>query len=174
MPQFNADNAYHGPPDPRRLQTLLARYEKAVGGFRAYRSTAQSLATGAVVNFNTDTGTGFDYSGWLDTATNVGRFTPLIAGVYDFSWAVQSNVALAADTFWVALLAKNGTQVSTGSISFQRGTAGIRSVGSDRQEANGTTDYFEVVLVHSVGAATALSATSAGTYFSGHYVGGKP
>jgi hypothetical protein len=154
-----------------RLQTLLARYEKAVGGFRAYRNAAQSRTTGQVVEFDTES---FDYSGWFDVTTNVGRFTPLIAGIYDFSWAVQAGVAITADQFWVALLRKNGTACSTGSITFQRGTAGVRSVGSDRQVANGTTDYFDVEIVHNTGASTALSATSAGTYFSGHYVGGKP
>jgi hypothetical protein len=153
-----------------RLQTLLARYEKAVGGFRAYRGTAQSPTTGTVIGFNTEV---FDYSGWFDIATNVGRFTPKIAGLYQFSWNVSSNAALTTDRYWMSKLYKNGAANADGVLASER-TNGVNSPGSALVEANGTTDYFEVVITHSQGAGTAVLATAVGTFFSGHYVGGKP
>jgi hypothetical protein len=157
-----------------RLQTLLARYEKAVGGFRAYRNAAQSRTTGQIVNFDTEV---YDYSGWLDVTTNVGRFTPLIAGIYRFSWRVSVNGAteLAADNYFRANLFKNGAINAYGQIAYQRGTAAsVGSVGSVNVEANGSTDYFEISVDHNKGSAAALDPQSTTTWFCGEYVGGKP
>jgi hypothetical protein len=153
-----------------RLQTLLARYEKAVGGFNVYRNAAVSYATGSVVVFDTEL---FDYSGWYDTAT--GKYTPLIAGLYQFSWLVTDNNPLgAADRYWLTHIRKNGTIVGDGQLLWQRSTQGPNSGGSMLLEANGSTDYFEITVEHNEGAAEDIDTGQDSTFFCGHYVGGKP
>src|SRR4051812_43973392 len=60
----------------------------ALGAFSAYRNAALSLATNAVVTYDTEL---FDVSGWFDTTTSIGRYTPQVPGYYSFSWAVRAS-----------------------------------------------------------------------------------
>jgi hypothetical protein len=145
----------------------------ARGSFHAFRSASVVVATGGVVIFDDDSTApdAWDVSGWYDTAT--GRYTPQVAGYYCFSWAVKLGSVAAADVLWQASLRKNGTtMVGAGQEAFQRGaTTPANSVGSGHAFANGTTDFFEIVMTHSVGAATTLTRTVADTFFAGHLIG---
>lgn len=137
------------------------------GAFHAYRNAAQSPATGAIINFDTEV---YDDSNWFDLS--IGRFTPLIAGRYRFSWAVRGTTALTANTFWLSQLMKNGAAASLGNTGYQIGTAAaVNSVGSATVIANGTTDFFEVNISHNQGAGTALTTGQANTYFTGELIG---
>lgn len=140
----------------------------ARGAFGVYRNAAVSLTNGSVVPFDTED---FDFSGWHDTVTNIGRYTPQVAGAYRLSWSVTSNAAITADNWWQANLHKNGTLHKAGNICFQRGVVSVASVGSHAVQANGTTDFFTVVITHNVGATTAISPGVAGTYFGGELIG---
>jgi hypothetical protein len=134
------------------------------GAFSAYRAAASSLTSGSTVVFDTEE---YDVSSWFDPAT--GRFTPQTAGVYSFAWCVRSSAVLTSDVVWIASLAKNGTIVKNGEVSFQRPGSATDSVGSARLQANGTTDFFTVVLSHTVGAAQGIAADSINTFFQGEF-----
>jgi hypothetical protein len=143
----------------------------AKGSFSAYRGTAATIASGAVVPFNTEER---DISNWFDITTNVGRFTPQVAGYYSFAWSVQAAAAQAADVGWSAHLYKNGALHKQGQIGYQRvGGAGmaVNSSGFAEAQANGTTDFFEIVLLMTTGGTGALFANAATTYFQGHLIG---
>lgn len=136
--------------------------------FSAYRNSALSLATGAVVSFDTEE---WDTSGWFDVTTHVGRFTPLVAGKYRLSSRIGSNVVLTSDVYWVTEIAKNGSAIKVGDTVFQRPGLSVGSSITTLVTANGTTDYFEVLLVHSTGGSAAINPSSSFTYFQGEYVG---
>jgi hypothetical protein len=141
----------------------------AIGAFSAYRNLAVSLATGAVVPFDTEE---FDVSSWHDVTTNVGRYTPQVAGYYRLSWAVHASGVLTADVYWRAMLRKNGALAKYGQTNFQRGAvASVDSVGTTVVQANGTTDFFDVAIEHGVGAAQAILVGAANTHFEGEMVG---
>lgn len=150
----------------KETQLASAANGLAKGAFSAYRNAALSLTTGLTVTFDTEE---FDVSGWYDTSN--GRFTPQVPGYYRFSWSVTSNASITADQFWQANLHKNGTLHKDGGICFQRGTVAVASVGTHLAVANGSTDFFTVVITHNTGAGVANSPGVAGTYFGGELIG---
>lgn len=132
----------------------------AQGGpaFSAYASAATSLVQNVAtkVGFQTEE---YDTAGAYDTTLS--RFTPLIAGYYNFTTAVLYSTAAAIT---VLALYKNGTLAkaldnsSPSTISASNGTADIFM--------NGSTDYVEVYITQS--SATQNDATgAANTYFQG-------
>jgi hypothetical protein len=142
----------------------------ARGAFSAYRAAAVSLATGAVVVFDTDgTAPGFDVSSWYDAAT--GLYTPQVAGEYRLSCGVGAAGALTADVFWQVTLRKNAAELHRGQIIYQRGTQPVLATGSWDVQANGTTDNFAIGILHGVGAAQALGTGALLTYFHGELIG---
>lgn len=137
----------------------------AKGAFSVYRAAALSVTSLAVIVFDTEI---FDVSGWHDVTT--GRYTPQIAGYYRLSWSVEGTV-IAADSFWQAILYKNGTIHKGGSRDFQRGSAaGPQSVGSSLVVANGSTDFFDVRAFFP-GGTIPLTVALESTYFNGEMVG---
>lgn len=157
------------------LETRVTTYtDLAKGAFSASRTAAVSLTTGSVVPYDTDSGTDrFDIAGWFDVTTQVGRYTPQTAGYYDFSWSVEPSAALAADVYWVASLRKNGTEYARGQVAYQRGVGfRVNSCGAVLSvPANGSSDFFDVIITHGVGSAQALTLSAATTYFRGHLAG---
>lgn len=141
----------------------------AKGAFRAFRTAAHTLATGGVIVYDTDTGAGFDVSGWFDTTTGI--FTPQVAGYYRFSWSVMSSGAFTAGSLLGSTLQKNGTDAAAGGRFMQSGTSAPNSVGTDIQVANGTTDNFKVTVVHTNGGLMTVQTGAANTYFSGELIG---
>jgi hypothetical protein len=123
--------------------------------FSAYQSSAQTLST------NTSTKITYDVEEF-DTNSNFAssRFTPTVAGYYNFSAAIQMGVqaSIIVLTFF-----KNGSaakvvgQTSTATLSLINGSALIY--------CNGTTDYVEVYAT--LGTGQALYATSSTVYFQG-------
>jgi hypothetical protein len=143
----------------------------AKGSFSAYRGTASTITSGSVVPFNTEER---DVSNWFDITTNVGRFTPQVAGYFSFAWSVQAAATQTADVGWLAALYKNGALHKQGQVGYQRiGGAGIavNSTGVAEAQTNGTTDFFEIVLLFTTGGTGALFANPATTYFQGHLIG---
>jgi hypothetical protein len=143
----------------------------AKGSFSAYRTAALALTTASVVPFDTEE---WDVSGWHDTVTNIGRFTPLVAGVYRLSWMVHASGALTVNNWWKASLRKNGVLAKPGNVAWQVTTAAlINSGGTADVQANGTTDFFDVIIEHNQGAGVAagISPAATTTYFQGELVG---
>jgi len=141
----------------------------AKGAFSAYRSTNQAIATGAgtVVVFDAEE---FDVSGWFDTAT--GKFTPQVPGYYRLSANISSAAVQAADIGWAPVIRKNGASYKNLPNSAQRNSATpVSAGGSVIAQANGTTDYFEVLHTHTAGTPTNVGGGAALTYFQGEFIG---
>ena len=148
-----------GLPDATITQAELAAGVAGNGpAFSAYQSSAQTLVT------STSTKITYDVEEF-DTNSNFAssRFTPTVAGYYNFSAAIQMGVqaSIIVLTFF-----KNGSaekvvgQTSTSLVSLINGSALIY--------CNGTTDYVEVYAI--VGIGQALFASSSTVYFQGAMV----
>lgn len=135
------------------------------GLFYAYRNGALSLANAGVALFDSER---FDTSGWFDTST--GRFTPQVAGYYRLSWCLRLGVA--GDTFNVlAVLYKNGAVHADGACLRAVPSSAVASSGSAVVQANGTSDYFDVRLVHDYAGTVGLEPGAAASYLCGELIG---
>lgn len=146
--------------------TALATASVSKPLVRLVQQTAQSIAS------NTDVAVTFgassedtDTNGFHDTGTNTSRITPTVAGYY----RLTGMVTYAADTDLVdyyAVLAKNGTAVqrartilaSTATTSTSR-TISVTGI----LQANGSTDYFELMARQLQAAAASLNTNAPGT-----------
>lgn len=141
----------------------------AKGSFSSYRNAALSLATGAVVTFDAEE---WDVSGWHDITTNKGRFTPLVAGYYRLSAGVRAGAALTTTAkFWAASIYKNGASAKLGDIATGSTGTAPQGIVDGIVKANGTTDYFEIVLAHNEVGSIALTVGADQTYFQGELIG---
>jgi len=109
--------------------------------FSAYLGSNQSVSSGVntKVQCNTEE---FDTASAYDSATNY-RFTPLVAGYYQFNWQLScrnsTNISRISCTLY-----KNGSSFKNGvDIYNANSTTGYKVTGSALVYANGTTDYFE-------------------------------
>jgi hypothetical protein len=138
----------------------------ARGSFSAYRNAALNAATGGTLVFDTEE---WDISSWY--AVGSGQFNPQAAGYYRLSWNVGSGGGLAAGQWWRATLYKNAAAIKRGMPSWQGAGVGASSPGDAIVQANGSSDFFYVVIDHNVGAATAVTVGQAETYFQGELIG---
>jgi hypothetical protein len=132
--------------------------------FSAYCNTSQSL-TGTVytkLQLNTEL---FDTANCFDSTTNY-RFTPNVAGYYQFNGYCQVN---SAATLWYVNIYKNGSINNYGSYTGASGNALVSNV-SNIIYMNGTTDYIEFYVYSSASASVVGSLTSNG--FSGVLIRG--
>lgn len=117
----------------------------SVPAFGAYLGSNQSIAAGAgdVLEMNT---LEHDKTGAYNTTTY--RFTPLVAGKYLFYG--RANIQAPAYQDLCSLnLNKNGTIVRRGErIELTWAGDTLAPIIAVYEEANGTTDYFELVLEH--------------------------
>lgn len=127
--------------------------------FSAYQSAAQTLGSGTFgkLQFQTkefDTNTNFD-------ATTNYRFTPTIAGYYQFSaaFAVATTATTGLITFY-----KNGSEFKRG--GYNTATSALNGISmSALIYCNGSTDYVEVYGL--VGTGQNSNASQTTTYFQG-------
>jgi hypothetical protein len=141
----------------------------AAGAFSAFLTAASSVASGAVVPFDTEE---FDVSGYFDPASH--RFTPGIAGIYRLTGRVTASAAtdLAPDQMVACTLRKNGVALKGGTRCFQRGTTQRAVALVDALvQANGVGDYFDVTCGHDAGGNLPLGHDATTTYFQGELVG---
>lgn len=122
--------------------------------FSAYPTTGTSMTNGTwtKVNFQAEE---FDTNSNFDTSTS--RFTPTVAGYYQFNWTAGTPVNAEK----MARIYKNGSSVRGGSDLF-----GYISSGSAILFMNGSTDYAEIYLVQITGS-TQTSYTGLDYGFSG-------
>jgi hypothetical protein len=135
------------------------------GSFSASRGAGVSLADGAVVVFDSEA---WDTEGWFDVAT--GRFTPQEPGVYRLGAGVAPVSAITAENYWGVDIRKNGSGHRT-DYRIQRGTVVPTPHASLLVAANGSTDYFDVMVEHNQGGSVAIQTSIAMTYFQGELVG---
>lgn len=140
----------------------------AKGVFNAYRNAAYSVTSNTNLVFDTEL---FDVSGWFDPTT--GRYTPQVAGYYQLSWTVNALNGQGTDMAWLTFIRKSGTTlIASGTPGVQRGSAtGAGSGGSAVVVANGSTDYFEINVQHSLGVSAGIQPGQQWTYFCGHLIG---
>jgi hypothetical protein len=139
----------------------------AKGSFSAYRNASLSVFSGIAIVADTEE---WDVSGWYNP-TN-GRFTPQVAGYYRLTGRVESNGGFSSGVFFAPAIYKNGSLEKYLSYEYGRGGAiSASSEGSLLVKANGSTDYFNLVLDHGSGGAVALLTGAQYLFFQGELVG---
>jgi len=134
--------------------------------FSVYQTTSQTLSTGVLTKIQFQT-KNFDTNNCFDATTNY-RFTPTVAGYYQFSASCYITSVSAAEVSYVFY--KNGSQ-------YQWVFDGIMTSpyiinGSCLIYLNGTTDYVEFYGVQATGTSKTTSNNSLYTWFSGSMVRG--
>jgi len=115
--------------------------------FSAYRSTTQAITTGTntVVIFDSEI---YDSESCYNPAN--GRFTPLVAGTYEFHYAAVLDALGDGKSFWIGMR-KNGGTVYWGNAQIV-GAAGF--AGSSMTQTfylDGVDDYIEFIVWHNHG-----------------------
>lgn len=127
--------------------------------FSAYQSVAQNLTTAyGKISFQSEE---FDTASAFDNVTNY-RFTPLVAGYYQFNGAFQIATTSSIPAVY---LSKNGAISKLGVYAPIAGSSALCTV-SALIYMNGTTDYIELWGNSSV--SSNLVANSQATYFQGY------
>ena len=127
--------------------------------FSAYQSSAQTITGGSFTKLTCQTKE-FDTNSNYDNATNY-RFTPTVAGYYQFSAAMQ--VSTSASTSLVTFY-KNGSEFKR--PSYLSGSSVANSNGGTALiYCNGSTDYVEAYIL--LGTGQALTASAFATWFQG-------
>lgn len=144
--------------DHLRLIKVAVKNAAAGPAFGAYQSVLQSIATGTLTKLQFQTEE-YDTATAFDNVTNY-RFTPLVAGYYQISFAV--GYAAAVPNLTVTMY-KNGVRIKDGALM----SSGVVASGSVLINMNGTTDYVEVYTFHTNGSSVNTSAAQNQTYFAG-------
>ena len=129
--------------------------------FSAYRSTNQSISASTWTKEACDTEE-FDTNSNYDNATNY-RFTPTVAGYYQFSFSVDASASASATSCQLQFY-KNGS-------SYKRcnGGGGSGTSMSAIVYCNGSTDYVEAY-AYVVAVSAALGSGLQNTWFQGALV----
>ena len=161
---INGDTGIDKITDGSIVQADLASGVAGTGpAFGAYQSSTQSIAnlTEVKITFNVEE---FDLTGDYDNTTNY-RFTPSVEGYYQLNGKVSVD---STNDIMIIKLNKNGTEFKRGVTTRDADTAGERGATvSSLVYANGTTDYFEIYVVHNGGATKNTAATQFQTWFNG-------
>ena len=134
--------------------------------FSAYIGTAQTVTTGVFTKLALNTKT-FDTANAFDSTTNY-RFTPQVAGYYQFNGAVAGQAAGGMGALYVTIY-KNGTNYQYG--DFTNTASGASSFGlttSSLIYLNGSTDYVELYgLISGSGSCAFITTSGTVNWFSG-------
>jgi hypothetical protein len=137
--------------------------------FSVYASASQTVsnATATKVNLNTAR---WDTGGYFNTTTY--RFTPLVAGYYQFNFAIAAGGATTMTTYYASLYKNGGEDARPGQPKLTVGNFGTSAIGGSTIFAmNGTTDYVELYgYIEGTGTLT-ISGSFASCYLNGFYVG---
>lgn len=130
--------------------------------FSAYMSATQSVtnATVTAVQFNTDSGAnGFDTASCYDTSTY--RFTPNVAGYYQFSVRLAAPSSDTGITY--IYIMKNGTDANNAlNFAGRNSASGVTVSTSGLLHMNGSTDYVQVYCYQNTGTSQTMGATGFG------------
>jgi hypothetical protein len=131
--------------------------------FSAYQSVQQTLSSNVWTKIQFQTKE-FDTNSNFDNTTNY-RFTPTIAGYYQFNGAVGAN---SYSTGIICAFYKNGSEFKR---LFQSTASAYQGFGSALIYMNGTTDYVEFYGYFVTG--QAVNNTNINTYFQASLVLGQ-
>ena len=148
--------------------TLLSN----VPAFFAYLSSSQSITDDTITKVQSDTEL-YDTDNCYDNTTNY-RFTPTVAGKYYFTLAVTSNAGAGNLQESNVYLYKNGVAVSRALDNFDNNYANaVITTANIVQEANGTTDYFEMytLINDTSGNPSVYGESKIATYFGAYRIG---
>ena len=131
-------------------QAMLASNVAGNGpAFSAYRSTSQTITTNVdtKIQLNSVTSPGFNIGNQFDAVTNY-RFTPTVAGYYQFSYGLLGNGSTGT-TLVIAQIFVNGSvylaiQQNGNYVFGGSGFVDGVSTGSALLYLNGTGDYVEL------------------------------
>ena len=140
--------------------------------FFAYLSSSQSITDDTLTKVQCDTEL-YDTDSCYDNSTNY-RFTPTEAGKYYFTLAVTSNAGAANLQESNIYFYKNGVAVSRALDNFDSNYANaVVTTANIVQEANGTTDYFEMytLINDTSGNPSVYGESKIATYFGGYKIG---
>lgn len=139
--------------------------------FIANQTVAQTVAVGT--NVKVTLVDSYD----SDNCFTNSRFTPNVAGVYQFNFRTAVNFSGLNGLTTTTWLFKNGNFFAKGSVSYTSSTSGqvIASSGSTLAQANGSTDYFEMYVTHSNNSVSNTATPNTANAnsecaFSGHFV----
>ena len=129
----------------------------AAPAFSAYMSATQSISnvTATKLVFNTEN---FDTNSNYDTSTY--RFTPTVAGYYQFSARIATPASGTGITY-IYIGKNNDTSIGLNS-SAGNNTNGLTVSTSGLLYMNGTTDYVEAFTYQSTGGTATMGSTSSG------------
>jgi hypothetical protein len=132
--------------------------------FKNGSNQSVSNTTNTKITFNDEE---FDTTSDYDTTNS--RFTPSVAGYYNFN--TQTHIDSANSTGKVEVkLFKNGSFYSYIDVK-DDASPNFSAGGADLAYANGSTDYFEIYVYHNFGSArNILQYTSKLTTFQAHLV----
>jgi hypothetical protein len=163
-PDSNSDRTLTLPDNSGTVLTTGSTFAGTGPAFSAYRASSNQTITANTftkVQLNAEE---FDTASCFDSTTNY-RFTPNVAGYYQFSGAV--TLSATSITLAVATIFKNGSE-------FKRGNDLRASLGSSCSPVvpaliymNGTTDYVELYGYLTATGTTAVEAGLSATYFQG-------
>jgi len=126
--------------------------------FSAYMSATQSISNTTVtkITFNTEN---FDTNSNYDNATNY-RFTPTVAGYYQFSARIATASSAIGITY-IYIGKNNDTSIGLNSAAGNN-ASGITVSTSGILYMNGSTDYVEAFTYQSTGGSATMGSTSSG------------
>lgn len=106
----------------------------------------------------------FDTASCFDNVTNY-RYTPNVAGYYQFTLQIRDNTGPASGQF-VSYIYKNGSVAYFGVVPFA-GSVGSVTYCNALIYMNGTTDYVEAYVSQNSGGNVGVSQNTSTTYFMG-------
>jgi hypothetical protein len=127
--------------------------------FSAYATASNSLTNNTFIKISLNAEE-FDTAGYFDSTTNY-RFTPLIAGYYQFSCAVNVNSAAAGVV--ITSFFKNGSEFKRCNQMNLNVSSTNSPGGSALIYMNGSTDYIELYCLQNSGG-TILTSSSGAPY----------
>lgn len=152
-----------GLPDATITQPDLAAGVAGNGpAFSAYLSSGQTIST-AVTTTVTWNATSYDTASCFNTSTY--RFTPNVAGYYQFNINMQYSNSLNSGEYTMELQ-KNGARVAI-LIDLAAATGTYGSQASCLVYANGSTDYFTVAVYQTSGVSKTLGGSATLSLFQG-------
>lgn len=135
-----------------------------------YLSSGITMTASAYTIITIDTKE-FDVGSYLDVSTNKGRYTPLLAGVYRISWAIDiSNPQLT--TLYGSALHLNNVTFKAGSFGEATVSTAYFTVGCALVKMNGSTDFIDVRVFNGHLTLTATAAAGqVNTWIGVEYIG---
>ena len=160
---------------PSTVGTQTATFPAATGtvmvsgnmpAFSAYIGTTQTVTTNVFTKLALNTET-FDTANAFDSTTNY-RFTPQVAGYYQFNGEIYGVATVSMSALYAAIY-KNGVLYQYGGLqNITVGSSGQSQTMNTLVYLNGTTDYVELYgLINGTGTCTFTVSAATLNWFNG-------